>query len=158
MWNKIERTFALAIFFRFLDCRTHLLLSIVPANAQKSSLEIRRNFMRAAWRLRECKFPLWHTWNCHEHKVHCFRFILSIYHFGITPKAIEIQLFEVWVQNGKKIFFWILQNAKSTLHLENMTVGLRNIPHVHKVCLGYLEIFSYTLSKIIFFRKSFFSW
>ena len=105
MWNKIERTFALAIFFRFLDCRTHLLLSIVPANAQKIPLEIRRNFMRAAWRLRERKFPLWHTSNCHEHKVHCFRFILSIYHFWIKPKAIEIQLFEVWVHNRKNGLF-----------------------------------------------------
>ena len=124
MWNKIERTFALAIFFRFLDCRTHLLLSIVPANAQKSSLEIRRNFMRAAWRLRECKFPLWHTWNCYEHKVHCFRFILSINFiiFGSNQKLLKYSYLKFESRMEKMVFFWILQNAKSTLHLENMTV------------------------------------
>ena len=127
MWNKTERTFALVIFFRFSDCRTHLLLSIVPANAQKSSLEIRRNFMRAAWRLRGWKFPLWHTWNWHERKVHGLSFILGIHHFRIKPKATEIQLFEVWVHNGKNDLFWIWKNAKSTLHLENMTVNIKSL-------------------------------
>ena len=130
MWNKTERTFALDIFFRFSYCRTHLLLSIVPADAQKSSLEIRRNFMRAAWRLRGRKFPLWHTLNSHEHNLHCFSFILSIIHFWIKPKAIEIKLFEVCVHNGKnELFFWIWQNVKSTLHLENMTVVIPRRGH-----------------------------
>ena len=61
--------------------------------------------MRVVWWLSRCKFPLWHTWNRHEHKVHCLRFILSIYHFSIQSKAIEIKPFEVWVRNGKKGLF-----------------------------------------------------
>ena len=112
MWNKIERTASLVIFFRFSDRMMHLLLSIFPTYAYKSSLEIRRNFMRVVWRLGRCKFPLWHTWNCHEHKVHLLSFIWSIYHFSIQSKAFEIKPFEVWVRNGKNGLFLNLEKRK----------------------------------------------
>ena len=112
MLNKIKRSFALAIFFWFSDRRMHLLFPIFPTYGYKSSLEIRHNFMRAVSQLRGWKFPLWHTWNSHEHKLHCLGFILSICHFWIKPKAIEIKLFEVWVHNGKNDLFLNLAKLK----------------------------------------------
>ena len=102
MSNKIERSFALVIFFWFSDHRMHLLLPIFLTYAYKISLEIRHNFMRAVWKLRGCKFPLWHTSNCHEQKVHYLSFNLSIYDFSIQSKPIDVQPLEVWVRNEKK--------------------------------------------------------
>ena len=122
MSNKIERSFALAIFFRFSDRWMHLLFPIFPTYGYKSSLEIRHNFMRAVSKLKGCKFPLWHTSNYHEQKVHYLSSNLSIYDFSMQSKAVEVQPFEVWVRNEKMAFFQSCQNAKSTFHLENVTV------------------------------------
>ena len=117
MSNKIERSFALAIFFRFSDRRMHLLFPIFPTYAYKSSLEIRHNFMRAVSQLRGCKFPLWHTSNCHEQKVHYLSSNLSIYDFSIQSKAIDVQPFEVWVRNEKNGLFSKLPKRKIYISL-----------------------------------------
>ena len=117
MSNKIERSFALAILFRFSDRRMHLLFPIFPTYRYKSSLEIRHNFMRAVSQLMGCKFPLWHTSNRHEQKVHYLSSNLSIYDFSIQSKAIDVQPFEVWVRNEKNGLFSKLPKRKIYISL-----------------------------------------
>ena len=131
--KQIERSFALAIFLRFSDRWMHLLFPIFPTYAYKSSLEIRHNFMRAVSQLRGCKFPLWHTSNCHEQKVHYLSFNLSIYDFSIQSKAIDVQPFEVWVRNEKNGLFSKLPKRKiytSLRKYDSSSIGKSDPPHM----------------------------